>query len=304
MENNKFQFISNKITRLKDVHSIGVIGDPGCEGLGTYNMKVYAGALKESAKDDITLIAGDLVPVGKEHYYKMIQDITETTAENPVYVLRGNHDTGEYETYFGQKNYALLTEDFALIVLDNALRKFDEEGLSLLGEVLALGKSVGLVGDLHLVGHLAVAEVELSVGLCLERGLQIRAEGIGHRALVEIVRAEVDLCERTSEHNLLADRTVHFDGVLHEEGVAVLVVAEDFVVVHVEDLAVPCHGVGLRAGSVVHRLALCPEYDVIAASGDELEVDRGCASGHCQRIVAIDGHAGDRCGRAGVVDGI
>lgn len=138
MENNKFQFISNKITRLKDVHSIGVIGDPGCEGLGTYNMKVYAGALKESAKDDITLIAGDLVPVGKEHYYKMIQDITETTAENPVYVLRGNHDTGEYETYFGQKNYALLTEDFALIVLDNALRKFDEEGLSLLGEVLAL----------------------------------------------------------------------------------------------------------------------------------------------------------------------
>ena len=138
MENNKFQFISDKITRLKDVHSIGVIGDPGCEGLGTYNMKVYAGALKESAKDDITLIAGDLVPVGKEHYYKMIQDITETTAENPVYVLRGNHDTGEYETYFGQKNYALLTEDFALIVLDNALRKFDEEGLSLLGEVLAL----------------------------------------------------------------------------------------------------------------------------------------------------------------------
>ena len=92
-------------------------------------MKVYAGALKESAKDDITLIAGDLVPVGKEHYYKMIQDITETTAENPVYVLRGNHDTGEYETYFGQKNYALLTEDFALIVLDNALRKFESAGV-------------------------------------------------------------------------------------------------------------------------------------------------------------------------------
>lgn len=138
MQTNKFQIISEKITRLKDVHSIGVIGDPGCEGLGTYNMKVYAGALKESAKDDITLIAGDLVPVGKEHYYKMIQDITEKTAENPVYVLRGNHDTGEYETYFGRKNYALLLEDFALIVIDNAMRKFDEEGLGLLGEVLSM----------------------------------------------------------------------------------------------------------------------------------------------------------------------
>lgn len=138
MQTNKFQFVSEKIVRLEGVHSVGVIGDPGCEGLGTYNMKVYAGALKESAKDDITLIAGDLVPVGKEHYYKMIQDITEKTAENPVYVLRGNHDTGEYETYFGRKNYALLTEDFALVVLDNALRKFDEEGLSLLKEVLGM----------------------------------------------------------------------------------------------------------------------------------------------------------------------
>lgn len=138
METNKFQFVSEKIIRLKNVQSIGVIGDPGCEGLGTYNMKVYAGALKESAKDDITLIAGDLVPVGSEHYYKMIQGITEKTAENPVYVLRGNHDTGAYETYFGRKNYALLMEGFALIVLDNALRKFDEEGLGLLGEVLEM----------------------------------------------------------------------------------------------------------------------------------------------------------------------
>ena len=37
--------VTNPITRLPLVNSIGVIGDPGCEGLGTYNMKVYAGAI-------------------------------------------------------------------------------------------------------------------------------------------------------------------------------------------------------------------------------------------------------------------
>lgn len=89
--------------RLPGVRSMGVIGDPGCEGLGTYNMKIYAGALEESGKDDITLIAGDLVPIGTKYYYQMIQDMTEALAENDVYCLRGNHDTGTYEEYFGRK---------------------------------------------------------------------------------------------------------------------------------------------------------------------------------------------------------
>jgi hypothetical protein len=69
----KFKKITAPIINLPDVHSMGVIGDPGCEGLGTYNMKVYAGALEESAKDDITLIVGDLVPTGSDRYYQAIQ---------------------------------------------------------------------------------------------------------------------------------------------------------------------------------------------------------------------------------------
>ena len=39
MERKKMQNVQEQIVRLKDVHSIGVIGDPGCEGLGTYNRK-------------------------------------------------------------------------------------------------------------------------------------------------------------------------------------------------------------------------------------------------------------------------
>lgn len=138
MNTNKIQKITTPIISLPHVRSMGVIGDPGCEGLGTYNMKVYAGALEKSAEDDITLIVGDLVPIGNTHYYEEISGITEVIAHNDIYVLRGNHDTGDYADYFGRKNYALLAEDFAVIVLDNAMRTFEEEGLELLKEVLSM----------------------------------------------------------------------------------------------------------------------------------------------------------------------
>ena len=64
MNTRKMIKVTESVLRLTGVRSMGVIGDPGCEGLGTYNMKVYAGALEESSRDDITLIAGDLVPAG------------------------------------------------------------------------------------------------------------------------------------------------------------------------------------------------------------------------------------------------
>ena len=138
MSRKKMIKVTESVTRPGRIRSMGVIGDPGCEGLGTYNMKVYAGALEESGKDDITLIAGDLVPAGTRHHYQMIQELTETLAENEVYTLRGNHDTGAYTEYFGLIIYALLADSFAVVVLDNAVRSFEEEGLTLLKEVLSM----------------------------------------------------------------------------------------------------------------------------------------------------------------------
>ena len=138
MDDNKIVSVQQPILRIKGLRSIGVIGDPGCEGLGTYNMKVYAGALEAAGQDDITLVVGDLVPVGTAHHYQTICGLTQILAENDVYVLRGNHDTGAYTDYFGRKNYALLADRFALVVLDNAGRTFEEEGLTLLSQVLAM----------------------------------------------------------------------------------------------------------------------------------------------------------------------
>lgn len=138
MKDCKIQKVAEAMISLPWVNSMGVIGDPGCEGLGTYNMKVYAGTLEKSAEDDITLIAGDLVPTGNKHYYEEISELTEIIAHNDVYVLRGNHDTGTYTDYFGRKNYALLAGEFTVVVLDNAMRTFEEEGLGLLQQVLKM----------------------------------------------------------------------------------------------------------------------------------------------------------------------
>lgn len=147
---SKIQKITEEIVRLPGVKSMGVIGDPGCEGLGTYNMKVYAGTLEESGKDDITLVVGDLVPAGTKFYYEMIQSLTNIISDNDVYVLRGNHDTGAYADYFGRKNYAMIMEQFAVIVLDNAMRKFEDEGLELLRRVLAMDEVQQAVIAFHI----------------------------------------------------------------------------------------------------------------------------------------------------------
>ncbi len=150
MREKKMVKVTEPMIRLPHVHSIGVIGDPGCEGLGAYNMKVYAGALEESGKDDITLIAGDLVPEGTAQYYQVMQEMTDILAGNDVYCLRGNHDTGAYAEYFGLKNYALLADGFAVVVLDNARRTFEEEGLSLLSQVLAMEEVSQVIVAFHI----------------------------------------------------------------------------------------------------------------------------------------------------------
>lgn len=150
MEKQKIKKVSEEILSLPEVCSIGVIGDPGCEGIGTYNMKVYASALEECAKDDITLIVGDLVPEGSKYYYWTVGELTETLAENSVYVLRGNHDTGAYENYFGRKNYAILTKSFAVVVLDNAVRSFEKEGLELLSRVLSMEEVQQVIVAFHI----------------------------------------------------------------------------------------------------------------------------------------------------------
>ncbi|MCH4166098.1 MAG: metallophosphoesterase [Megasphaera sp.] len=131
------QKIQQDIVSLGKVHSFTVIGDPGCEGLGLTNMEVYANALAAAEQDDFILVVGDFVPAGTDTFYQDITELTNAISEQDVYALRGNHDTGTYDDHFGRHNYAISCTDFTIVVLDNALRTFEDEGLQLLGRVLA-----------------------------------------------------------------------------------------------------------------------------------------------------------------------
>ena len=52
--------------------------------------------------------------------------------------------------YFGRKNYALLAKEFSVVVLDNAMRAFEEEGLELLKQVLAMEEVQQVIIAFHI----------------------------------------------------------------------------------------------------------------------------------------------------------
>lgn len=144
------QNIEKTVNKIGAATTFTVIGDPGCEGLGTTMMEVYAHALAASGPSDFTLVIGDLVPSGTDRFYQDITCLTNSIAENPVYALRGNHDTGEYDKHFGRHNYVLQGENFTVVVLDNALRKFEPEGLELLSATLSQPQVKNVVVAFHI----------------------------------------------------------------------------------------------------------------------------------------------------------
>lgn len=167
MENlNKIQKIKERIIVRKDVKSFSVIGDPGCEGLGTVMLQTYASALMQASENDMILVVGDLVPIGEISHYNKICELTNVVSKKDVYVLRGNHDTGDYESIFGYYDYAIVCESFTIVILDNAFRQFSEEGLLLLKEILSKDehKNVILAFHIPIPNHYtknAVSEEEL-----------------------------------------------------------------------------------------------------------------------------------------------
>jgi rubrerythrin/predicted phosphodiesterase len=119
------------------IKSINIIGDPGCDGLGAGIMNTFAKAL-DAPDSDLTLIAGDMVPHGSRQIYKNVCDFVNATARHPVYCLKGNHDTDFYDEFFGLPNYAVISEEILLIVLDNASRNFTPRALDFCRETLGV----------------------------------------------------------------------------------------------------------------------------------------------------------------------
>ena len=127
----RIQIITDPIVSVPTLSSFTVLGDPGCDGLGAEVLSLYAQGLA-SAQGSLILVAGDLVPEGYEHFYRQTDALIERTAPVPVYLLRGNHDTGAYNTHYGLSAYAVHDESTLLVVLDNSLNAFTPESLALL----------------------------------------------------------------------------------------------------------------------------------------------------------------------------
>ena len=128
--------IVNENNEINAISGFTFIGDPGCDGLGVEIMSIFNAACLEAA-GDFMLIGGDIVPNGTNRFYKNVIEMADAVVDKPVYVLAGNHDTLDYEAFFGLKNYFIHNSDFLLIVLDNSRRIFSQETLDVLKRALA-----------------------------------------------------------------------------------------------------------------------------------------------------------------------
>lgn len=137
-----------KIIQELDASSFTAIGSPGSDGHGGEALQTFAQALA-GAKGDFVVVLGDVAPLGRDPYYENIANFIDNTSLKPVYVMPGNHDGPDYDSYFGCADRAIFTSTFTLIMLDNSRRRFSDETLTFLRDTLALADSPNVVVAFH-----------------------------------------------------------------------------------------------------------------------------------------------------------
>ncbi|HCP14618.1 MAG TPA: hypothetical protein DIT32_02375 [Peptococcaceae bacterium] len=128
---NAVQFVKQRIIEMESIHSFTVLGDPGCDGLGTEIMAAFTQALDQASGDFIVVI-GDIVPYGAENFYQNAIELMENQCRKPIYMLCGNHDTVFYDQYFGFREYAIVDPKTLIIMMDDSNRHFSQDSLELL----------------------------------------------------------------------------------------------------------------------------------------------------------------------------
>ena len=127
--------VEKEAIAINPINGFTFIGDPGCDGLGVEIMSIFNAACHEAA-GDFLLIGGDIVPNGTNRFYESVIAMADAAINKPVYMLAGNHDTLNYEAFFGRKNYFLYNSNLLIVVLDNSKRMFSQESLDLLRRAL------------------------------------------------------------------------------------------------------------------------------------------------------------------------
>ncbi|MCD8351448.1 MAG: metallophosphoesterase [Planctomycetaceae bacterium] len=138
----------SRLVQELDAKSFTVIGNPCSDGLGVESFQLFRAGLT-TAQGDFTVVAGDISPIGRDPYYRTVANFVDRTSPKPVHVMRGNHDGPDYVEYFGTADRAILSEHFALIMLDNSSRTFSSGSLKFLRETLAMVQTRTIVVAFH-----------------------------------------------------------------------------------------------------------------------------------------------------------
>ncbi len=139
----------SRLVQELDATSFTVIGNPCSDGLGVESFQVLRAGLL-AARGDFTVVPGDISPIGRDPYYRTVADFVDRTSPKPVHIMRGNHDGPDYVEYFGTADRAVLSEHFALIMLDNSSRAFSSGSLKFLRETLAMVQTRTIVVAFHI----------------------------------------------------------------------------------------------------------------------------------------------------------
>lgn len=141
--------VTSSFIEIEDFKKLTLIGDPGCDGLGAATMSVFAKALSNS-KGDITLILGDIVPMGSPKFYNAVIKFINQISTNPIYTLCGNHDSDNYEEFCGEKNYALYSSKQLVVILDNSTRTFSDATVDFFNKAIGDYKRDEIIISFHI----------------------------------------------------------------------------------------------------------------------------------------------------------
>lgn len=139
----------SRLVQELDAKSFTVIGNPCSDGLGVESFQWFHAGLT-GAEGDFIVVAGDISPIGRDPYYRTVADFVDRSSPKPVHVIRGNHDGPDYDEYFGPSDRAILSDEFALIMLDNSSRSFSSASLSFLRETMAMAPTGTVVVAFHI----------------------------------------------------------------------------------------------------------------------------------------------------------
>ncbi len=129
-----FQCIDKREVFVSGVSSVVFMGDIGCTFFPETCQPILAEILK--IETDLFVVLGDLSFLGKEDEIESTIRFCNQQVSVPIFALCGNHDIKGYSQVLGLKNYAIILDNFVILVLDNATATFQDKSLSFAREIL------------------------------------------------------------------------------------------------------------------------------------------------------------------------